>query len=94
MARPARVAASASAVGSLGRAAAPDLLQAVDDWQAWLKVERRASPHTLAAYTQDLDGFLAFLAGRRARPVVDTRDVQAHRPRTPVMGEADQAATG
>ncbi len=68
MARPARIAArvaagAAAPVGSLGRAAAPDLLQAVDDWQAWLKVERRCSPHTLAAYTQDLDGFLAFLAG-------------------------------
>ncbi|SMF08390.1 integrase/recombinase XerC [Tistlia consotensis] len=67
MARPARIAAGAAAGsgagGIVGRAAAPDLLQAVEDWQAWLRSEKRASPHTLAAYTGDFDAFLAFLAG-------------------------------
>ena len=36
--------------------------RAVADWQAWLRLERRASPHTLAAYGRDLAGFLDFLA--------------------------------
>ncbi|MEX0760657.1 MAG: site-specific integrase, partial [Tistlia sp.] len=58
MARAAGVAGAA-----LGRAAAPDLLAAVETWQAWLRNEKRASAHTLVAYTADLDGFLAFLAG-------------------------------
>ncbi len=43
--------------------AAPDLAAIVDDWQRWLKHERRASTHTLAAYRRDLASFLAFLAG-------------------------------
>jgi integrase/recombinase XerC len=42
--------------------AAPDLAASVDDWQRWLKHERRASAHTLAAYRRDLASFLAFLA--------------------------------
>lgn len=61
MARPARVASAAT--GLVGRAAAPDLLSAVEAWQAWLRDEKRASAHTLVAYTTDLDAFLAFLAG-------------------------------
>lgn len=39
----------------------PDLADAVREWQAWLADERRASPHTLAAYLSDLAAFLAFL---------------------------------
>src|SRR5690606_38164944 len=46
---------------TLGRAAAPDLLEAVEAWQAWLRNEKRASPHTLEAYRADLDAFLAFV---------------------------------
>ncbi|MGE0120452.1 MAG: tyrosine recombinase XerC [Dongiaceae bacterium] len=43
--------------------AAADLAACVEDWLRWLRHERRASPHTLAAYRRDLASFLAFLAG-------------------------------
>ncbi|MHA1601004.1 MAG: site-specific integrase, partial [Alphaproteobacteria bacterium] len=43
--------------------AAADLQAAIDEWRAWLRNERRASPHTLAAYERDLFQFLDFLAG-------------------------------
>jgi len=42
-------------------AASQDLVEAISAWQAWLGAERRASPHTLAAYGRDLAGFLEFL---------------------------------
>jgi integrase/recombinase XerC len=42
-------------------AAADDLRGAIGLWLAWLGAERRASPHTLAAYGSDLAGFLDFL---------------------------------
>jgi len=42
---------------------AADLAGARSDWRAWLGRERRASPHTLAAYERDLGFFLGFLAG-------------------------------
>jgi integrase/recombinase XerC len=48
--------------------AAADLAAGIDDWQRWLKHERRASPHTLAAYRRDLAGFLSFLAGHLGKP--------------------------
>lgn len=40
----------------------PALAGALADWRAWLADERRASPHTIAAYETDLAGFLGFLA--------------------------------
>lgn len=40
----------------------PGLAAAVAEWQGWLADERRASPHTLAAYSADLAGFLDFLS--------------------------------
>ena len=46
-------------------AAAPDLTAAIADWQAWLRDEKRASPHTCLAYRRDLAHFLGFLAGHR-----------------------------
>ncbi|MEE8386540.1 MAG: tyrosine recombinase XerC [Dehalococcoidia bacterium] len=49
-------------------AVAPDLVRAIDDWCAWLKAERRVSPHTLAAYQRDLDAFLQFLAEHLGGP--------------------------
>ncbi|HEY3918411.1 MAG TPA: tyrosine recombinase XerC [Stellaceae bacterium] len=45
--------------------AKPDLLGAIAEWQGWLKAERRASPHTVAAYGSDLAQFLDFLTGHR-----------------------------
>jgi integrase/recombinase XerC len=41
--------------------AAPDLADAIQCWQSRLADERRASPHTLAAYGRDLAQFLDFL---------------------------------
>jgi integrase/recombinase XerC len=38
------------------------LLQAIEEWGAWLAHERRASKHTLAAYARDLAAFLDFAA--------------------------------
>ncbi len=46
-------------------AAQPDLLHAIAAWQDWLASERRASPHTVAAYGSDLAQFLDFIAGHR-----------------------------
>ena len=48
--------------------AAADLAAGIDDWQRWLKHERRASAHTLAAYRRDLAAFLSFLAGHLGKP--------------------------
>ena len=50
-----------SLTGESPAGAAPDLAAAVVDWQAWLRDEKRASPHTCAAYRRDLAHFLAFL---------------------------------
>jgi integrase/recombinase XerC len=48
--------------------AAADLAAGIDDWLRWLKHERRASPHTLAAYRRDLAAFLSFLSGHLGKP--------------------------
>ncbi len=44
-----------------GPAADTALSRAIDDWRRWLIHEKRASPHTIDAYSRDLGGFLAFL---------------------------------
>jgi integrase/recombinase XerC len=43
----------------------PALDRAIEDWTAWLTHERRASPHSIAAYRRDLASFLRFLTGHR-----------------------------
>ncbi len=48
--------------------AAGDLLEQITDWRHWLAGERRASPHSLAAYERDLAAFLAFLAEHQGSP--------------------------
>lgn len=45
-----------------------DAVDAFEAWRAWLAVERRCSPHTLAAYTRDLTGFFAFLGNHLGGP--------------------------
>jgi integrase/recombinase XerC len=56
-------------------AAADDLRAAIGLWFAWLAGERRASPHTLAAYGRDLASFLDFLGdhlgGLPTLPAID-----------------------
>ncbi len=44
----------------IGAPAAPDLLAAIEDWQTWLRSERRAAPNTSTAYLSDLTRFLGF----------------------------------
>ncbi len=46
--------------------ASPDLADAIANWQSWLSHERRASPHTVAAYGSDLAFFLDFLCDHLA----------------------------
>ena len=43
----------------------PALAGAVEEWTAWLTHERRASPHSIAAYRRDVAGFLRFLTEHR-----------------------------
>jgi integrase/recombinase XerC len=45
-----------------------DAVEAFEAWRAWLAVEKRCSPHTLAAYTRDLTAFFAFLGLHRGGP--------------------------
>ncbi len=42
------------------------LAAALAGWLSWLRDERRASPHTVDAYTRDLAAFLSFLGEHRA----------------------------
>lgn len=39
-----------------------DVQDAITEWVRWLKIERRASEHTVDAYQRDLSAFFAFLA--------------------------------
>jgi len=48
--------------------AAADLRAAIALWIAWLSGERRASEHTVAAYTRDLADFLDFLTQHLGDP--------------------------
>ena len=48
--------------------AADDVVRGIRDWQSWLAAERRASPHTFAAYSRDLSAFLDFLTTHLGAP--------------------------
>ena len=48
--------------------AAEDLRGAIATWVDWLAGERRASPHTVAAYGRDLAFFLDFLTEHLGEP--------------------------
>lgn len=68
MARPAGVAKAAAGPAPIPPArfaATSDLQHAIAEWQSWLTTERRASPHTVAAYGSDLAQFLDFLSEHR-----------------------------
>jgi integrase/recombinase XerC len=54
---------AAAVTPTLGFSASRDLAAAIDDWQRWLKTERRVSAHTFDAYTRDLAAFLTFMTG-------------------------------
>ena len=47
--------------------AAGRLLTAIEEWQRWLKTEKRCSGHTAAAYGRDLAFFLKFLQDYTAK---------------------------
>ncbi|MHA1107580.1 MAG: tyrosine recombinase XerC [Alphaproteobacteria bacterium] len=48
--------------------AASDTIGAVYDWRNWIANERRASDHTLDAYSRDLATFLDFLTNHLGQP--------------------------
>lgn len=48
---------------------AADLAKALGQWQAWLKVEKNMSKHTLRAYAGDLSQFVQFLSNHKARAI-------------------------
>lgn len=60
-------------------AASPDLAAAIEAWQGWLTSEKRASPHSIAAYGRDLLGFLEFLTTHRGG-VADLATLEALAP--------------
>jgi integrase/recombinase XerC len=57
-----RVAALAEAAKAQGVQATPYLREAVEDWLAYLTVERQLSANTAEAYERDIAQFLAFIA--------------------------------
>jgi integrase/recombinase XerC len=57
-----RVAALAEAAKAQGVQATPYLREAVEDWLAYLAVERQLAANTAEAYERDISQFLAFIA--------------------------------
>ena len=54
--------------GPVGLPCREDTAEAFEAWRRWLGHERNASRHTLAAYTREVAGFLAFLARHLGHP--------------------------
>jgi integrase/recombinase XerC len=48
---------------------APDLADKITRWQAWLRVEKNVSRHTLRAYTHDVAEFIAFLSRHKEEAI-------------------------
>jgi integrase/recombinase XerC len=57
-----RVAALAEAAKAQGVQATPYLREAVEDWLAYLAIERQLATNTAEAYERDISQFLAFIA--------------------------------
>ncbi|MDD9877426.1 MAG: tyrosine recombinase XerC [Magnetovibrio sp.] len=51
-----------------GFPAEPGVVNAIQEWQDWLRHERRASENTVTGYGHDLQGFLSFLADHLGYP--------------------------
>ncbi len=74
-------------------AASDELRAAIGVWTAWLAGERRASPHTVAAYGRDLAAFLDFLTGHLGA-LPDLAAIEALRPADYRAFLASRAANG
>lgn len=63
---------------------ATDLLRLTHDWENWLSQVKRASPHTVVSYQNDLGHFITFLSGHlggrvgiNALSALEARDIRA-----------------
>jgi integrase/recombinase XerC len=54
----------------------------LDRFLAWLRFEKRYSPHTLEAYRRDLEQFSAFLHARGKDGLADPRQISHHQVRS------------
>ncbi len=48
----------------------------IENWESWLALEKKVSPHTLEAYERDFTEFLDFLSGHLGK-APDIRDLEA-----------------
>ncbi|ACZ49002.1 site-specific tyrosine recombinase [Anaplasma centrale str. Israel] len=53
-----------------------NLLSAINDWLCWLRVERKCSPNTVAAYERDIMDFYKFICGEPCERVAGLKDIQ------------------
>ena len=63
MAQPADINPAAGIKADTLESCAADLVQIIQDWQAYLRVEKNVSKHTFRAYCGDLSQFIRFLSG-------------------------------
>ncbi|NVJ98557.1 MAG: tyrosine recombinase XerC [Alphaproteobacteria bacterium] len=55
---------------------APDAANVINRWRQYLTSEKRVSPHTLSAYSQDFGDFISFLVGYRG-DTIGMRTIEA-----------------